>query len=63
MQKFKLHSFGQNEHLEALNKKYDTLTNCIEENQKLTEAEKKLEFKALAKSFKKDKKDARNSLY
>jgi|GEM_PF-2613849 len=51
MQKFKLHSFGQNEHLEALNKKYDTLTNCIEENQKLTEAEKKLEFEALAKSF------------
>ncbi len=63
MEELKLHSFGQNDHLESLKKKYDSLRNNINQNIKLTESEKKAELKSLTKSFEKEKKNSNNNLY
>ncbi len=63
MQELKLHSFGQNDHLESLKKKYDSLKKKIKGNTKLTEAEKNAEMEKLKKSFEKEKKESNNNLY
>ena len=63
MEELKLHSFGQNDHLESLKKKYDALRKKINGNDKLTEPEKKSELETLTKSFEKEKKESQNNLY
>ena len=63
MQELKLHSFGQNDHLEALKMKYDSLKKIIKDSEKLTETEKNAELETLTKSFEKEKKDSENNLY
>lgn len=63
MEELKLHSFGQNDHLESLKKKYKALKQNISESKVLSETEKKSELSKLDKSFKKEVKDSENSLY
>jgi len=63
MQELKLHSFGQNDHLESLKKKYDSLRKRIKGNEKLTETEKNTELETLTKSFEKEKRESKNNLY
>jgi hypothetical protein len=63
MDKLKLHSFGQNDHLESLEKKYDMLRKSIIENKKLTETEKTAELEILTKFFEKEKKNSNTNLY
>ena len=63
MRALKLHSFGQNDHLEFLKKKYDSLKKRVLGNDKLTETVKNTELKTLSKTLKKAKKDAANNLY
>ncbi len=63
MEELQLHSFGQTDHLETLKKKYDSLRKSINENEKLTESEKKAELETLTKSFEKEKKNSNNNLY
>ena len=63
MEELKLHSFGQNDHLKSLKKKYNSLRKRINGNDKLTETEKKAELRALTKPFEKEKKDSKNNLY
>ena len=63
MEELKLHSFGQNDHLELLKKKYESLKKKIKGNEKLNETEKNMELKTLTKSFEKEKKDSKNNLY
>ena len=62
MEELKLHSFGQNDHLESLKEKYNSLKNTIRGNEKMTEPEKKIELESLTKSFEKEKKDSNNNL-
>ncbi len=63
MEVLKLHSFGQNDFLEILKKKYDFLRKSIIENEKLTESEIKLELEKLRESFIKEKKNSSDNLY
>ena len=63
MEELKLHSFGQNGHIESLKKKYNSLKEKIKGNKILTEKEKVAELKSLTESFKKEKKDSENNLY
>ena len=63
MEELKLHSFGQNDHIESIKKKYHSLKERIKGNKILTEKEKVTELKSLTASFKKEKKDSENSLY
>ena len=63
MQELKLHSFGQNDHLESLKEKYNSLRNKIKEDNKLTESEKKPKLHNLKKSFEKEKKGSKSNLY
>jgi hypothetical protein len=63
MQELKLHSFGQNDHLESLKKKYNSLRKSINENIELPESEKIAELETLTKSFEKQKKNSNNNLY
>lgn len=51
MEELKLHSFGQNDHLESLKEKYNSLKNKIRGNIKMTESEKKTELDKLKKTF------------
>ena len=63
MEELKLHSLGQNEHLESLKKRYESLKSKIKRNEKLNETEKNVELKTLTKSFEKEKKQSKNNLY
>ncbi|WP_299126286.1 hypothetical protein [uncultured Winogradskyella sp.] len=63
MEELKLHSFGQNDHIESLKKKYNSLKEKINGNKILTEKEKVSELKSLTESFKKEKKDSETNLY
>ncbi|WP_299781689.1 hypothetical protein [uncultured Formosa sp.] len=63
MEEFKLHSFGQNDHIESLKKNYNSLKEKIKGNKILTEKEKVGELKNLTESFKKEKKNSENNLY
>ena len=63
MQELKLHSFGQNDHIESLKKKYNSLRQKIKGNKSLTENEKSEELRKLTESFKKEKKESENNLY
>jgi len=63
MEELKLHSFGQNDHLESLKEKYNSLKNKIRGNIKMTESEKKTELDKLKKTFEKEKKDSGKNLY
>ena len=63
MEELKLHSFGQNDHIESLKKKYNSLKEKIKGNKVLTEKEKVAELKSLTESFRKEKKDSGNNLY
>lgn len=63
MEELKLHSFGQNDHLESLKKRYESLKIKIKGSQKLNETEKTAELKTLTKSFEKEKSDLKNNLY
>ena len=63
MEELKLHSFGQNDHLESLKEKYNSLKNKIKGNKKMTESEKKSELENLTQSFEKEKKVSKNNLY
>ena len=63
MEELKLHSFGQNDHLETLKKKYASLRKRIIRNGKLSETEKNAELKTLKKSFEKEKTETKNNLY
>jgi hypothetical protein len=63
MEKLKLHSSGQNDHIESLKKNYNTLKKKIMGSKNLTEKEKIVELKNLTESYKKDKKDSKNNLY
>ncbi len=63
MEELKLHSFGQNDHLESLKKRYESLKNKIKGNEKLNETEKNAKLKTLTKSFEKEKRDSKNNLY
>ena len=58
-----LHSLGQNDHIESLKKRYESLKNKIKGNEKLNEIEKNTELKTLTKSFEKDKRDSKSNLY
>ena len=63
MEELKLHSFGQNDHIESLKKHYNSLIEKIKRNKKMTEIEKVVELKSLRESFKKEKKESENNLY
>ena len=63
MEELKLHSFGQNDHIESLKKKYDSLRKRIIGNEKLSETEKNIELETLTKSFEMEKKESKNNLY
>ncbi len=63
MEELKLHSFGQNDHLESLKEKFNSLKEKIKGNIKLTESEKNAELKSLTESFEKEKKNIKNNLY
>ena len=63
MEELKLHSFGQNDHLESLKKKYESLKNKIKRNEKSNKTEKEAELKALTKSFEKEKRESKSNLY
>ena len=63
MKELKLHSFGQNDHIGSLKKKYDSLTKKIKENDRLNEIEKNDQLKTLTKSFVKEKRAKKNNLY
>lgn len=62
MKELKLHSFGQNDHLESLKKKYATLEQKLRQNKKLSAPEKETALNTLRKSFKEEKKDS-SSMY
>lgn len=63
MEVLKLHSFGQNDHLESLKKKYESLKDKIKGNENLDETEKNAELKTLTKSFERKKRESKNNLY
>lgn len=63
MEKLKLHSLGQNDHLESLKTRYESLKNRIKGNEELNETEKKAELKTLTKSFEREKRVSKNNLY
>jgi len=63
MEQLKLHSFGQNDYMESLKEKYNSLKNKIKGNQKMSESEKKTELYNLTKSFENEKKNSGNNLY
>ena len=63
MEELKLHSFGQNDHIESLKKKYNSLKEKIKGNKILTGKEKIVELKRLSESLKKEKKNSENNLY
>ena len=63
MEELKLHSFGQNEHIESLKKSYNSLKEKIIGNNTLNEKEKSVELKRLIESLKKEKKNSENNLY
>ena len=63
MKELKLHSFGQNDHIESLKKKYDSSIKKIKENDKLNEIENTDQLKTLTKSFEKGKRASKNNLY
>ena len=63
MEELKLHSFGQNDHLELLKNKYESLKKRIKGNEKLNEIEKTIALKNLTTSFEKEKKDSKNNVY
>ena len=63
METLKLHSSGQNEHLESLKKKYDLLKKRIKGNDKISENIKTTELRNLDKSFDKEKKNSNRNLY
>jgi hypothetical protein len=62
MEELKLHSFGQNGHIESLKKNYNLLKEKIKGNKILTKKEKVVELKNLTESFKKEKKNSENNL-
>ena len=63
MQDLKLHSFGQNDHIDSLKKKYDSLKERIKGNRKMVESEKDIELKNLNRTFENEKKYSKNNLY
>ena len=63
MEELKLHSLGQNDHIESLKKKYNSLKEKIKGNKILSEKEKVNELKSFTESFKKEKKESENSLF
>ena len=63
MEELKLHSLGQNDHIEALKKNYNSLKEKIKGNKILTGEEKIVELKRLSESLKKEKKNSENNLY
>jgi len=63
MKKLELHSFGQNDYIESLKEKYDSLKKIILGNEKLSETKKNIELEILTKSFEKEKKESKNNLY
>ena len=63
MEQLKLHSFGQNDHIESLKKKYESLKRKIIENENSNEVEKKEELKTLTTSFEKEKRESNHNLY
>jgi Leucine-rich repeat (LRR) protein len=63
MEELKLHSFGQNDHLEYLKRNYNSLRKIINNDKNLTNSEKLLELETLTKSFEKEKRNSNNNLY
>ncbi len=63
METLKLHSSGQDDHIQTLNEKYEILKRKLEENKKLTASEKKIELEKLNNTFEKEKRDASENLY
>ena len=63
MNELNFHSLVENDHLESLKKKYDSLKRKIVENEKLKETEKKSALKHLTNLHKNEKKDSKNNLY
>jgi uncharacterized protein YdcH (DUF465 family) len=63
IEQLKLHSFGQNDHLESLKEKYESLKRKIKGNEKLNQDEKSMELKTLTKSLKREIKNSKNNLY
>ncbi|SNR14704.1 hypothetical protein [Tenacibaculum jejuense] len=63
MEKLQLHSFGQNDHLEYLKEKYNSLKKKIKSIVKMSEFEKKKELDTLTKEFNKEKKNSNKNLY
>ena len=63
MEQLKLHSFGKNDHLEALKKKYEALKKNISENINGSESKKKEALTTCTTSFEKEKKDSKYNLY
>ncbi|MEE9361122.1 MAG: hypothetical protein V3U92_00825 [Cellulophaga sp.] len=62
MEELKLYSFGQNDHLEFLKKKYESLINKIN-NKNLPKIEKKVALESLKKSYRKERENSKNNLY
>ena len=63
MQELKLHSSGQNDHLDSLKEQYKSLRNKVKGNLELTKSEKKTKLENLTKSFEKEKRESKNNLY
>ncbi|MDN5216014.1 hypothetical protein QQ020_28305 [Fulvivirgaceae bacterium BMA12] len=63
METLKLHSSGQDDHIQTLNEKYEILKKKLEENKNLTASEKKIELEKLNNTFEKEKRDASKNLY
>ena len=55
MSELKLHATGQNNHLEVLKEKYNSLKDKIKISSLLSDTEKKTEIKNLTKAFRKEK--------
>ena len=63
LEELHLHSFGKEDHLETIKKKYEAVKNTIQGNSNLSENEKQAELKNLSDTFKKAKKDSESNLY
>jgi hypothetical protein len=63
MRELKLHSSGQNNHLQSLKEKYTSLKAKIMQNLNLSKDEKNKELENLNESFEKEKRNSKNNLY
>jgi hypothetical protein len=63
MSELKLHSSGENDHIQSLKEKYSSLKDKIMQTLNFSKNEKNKELENLNESFEKEKRNSKNNLY